>query len=57
MKTGLNINSKQTAGLPRLFLTMFVPGSKNTAIKDDQGSRVYFFLYEVRTRLRRVVDT
>ena len=24
MKTGLNINSKQTAILPRLFLTMFV---------------------------------
>ena len=24
MKTGLNINSKQTAGVPRLFLTMFV---------------------------------
>ena len=24
MKTGLNINSKQTAGLPLLFLTMFV---------------------------------
>ena len=24
MKTGLNINSRQTAGLPRLFLTMFV---------------------------------
>ena len=24
MKTGLSINSKQTAGLPRLFLTLFV---------------------------------
>ena len=24
MQTGLNINSKQTAGLPRLFLAMFV---------------------------------
>ena len=33
MKTGLNINSKQTIELPRLFLTMFVDASyKNESI-------------------------
>ena len=46
MKTGLNINCKQTAGLPRLFLTMFVltphitRGSESILGRLSNGSRL-----------------